>query len=97
MNNYGIAYMDGWEEVITIYQGSWEWSEFMAYWSPAARRYFWDEQSGCSCYGWEFEEAADGWENGDRAALLRAVDDFYTDTPEEKHEAKMSVRNFKES
>ena len=90
-------YNDDWQEVVTIYEGDYSWSQFEGYYSPSARRYFWYTDCGCSCNGWEDPDTVEEWENGDRAALLRGVDEFYTDTPEDKHEAKMSVRNFKES
>lgn len=69
---------EDWVEVATLGdQGGYEWTDFNVFYSPAARRYFWYGASGCSCNSWgdDLSSAAD-FENGDRAALLRAWETF---------------------
>jgi hypothetical protein len=69
---------DDWLEVALLGdQGGYDWSDFNAFYSPSARRYFWHGDSGCSCNSWGDDlSSADGFENGDRAALLRAWEAF---------------------
>lgn len=101
----GIAndYGNDWQGVTSISAGGWEWARMEVNYSPSARRYFWDWQSGCSCNGWEDPESVDEWENGDRAAAIRAIDSFgHYDEDEkmltaDKIVSKMAIRNFKES
>lgn len=39
-------------EAVTELSGTdWEWDRIDFWWSPSKRRYFWYEQSGCSCNG----------------------------------------------
>ena len=53
--------------------GGYEWTDFNVFYSPTARRYFWHGDSGCSCNSWSDDlGAAADFEDGDRAALLRA-------------------------
>lgn len=73
-------YRDDWIEV--VYQddgGGYDWSIFWMYYSPSARRYFWDSQGGCSCNWWEDPGQA-GWEDGDRRAAMTAARDWGVDT-----------------
>ena len=77
--------MDGtadWVEVSDLGEGGYEWTEFKAFYSPSARRYFWHGDSGCSCNSWrdDLDSAAD-FENGDKAALLRAWEAFAKEHP----------------
>ncbi len=65
-------YMDDWVEVVDFGEYGWEWDIFRSYYSPSARRYFWDRQCGCSCNCWE-DPSEGGWMNGDRRALVNAV------------------------
>lgn len=52
-----------------------EWDEFRAYYDPKARIFYWHSDSGCSCNYWGDSLYTLGdFENGDRAALLAAVD-----------------------
>lgn len=61
--------------------GGYEWTDFNAFYSPSARRYFWHGDSGCSCNSWidDLSAAAD-FQDGDRAALLRAWEVFAKDS-----------------
>lgn len=70
--------------------GSYDWTEFRAFYSPSARRYFWHGDSGCSCNGWDddLSTAAD-FEDGDRASLLRAWEEFAKD-----HSYDINVRDY---
>ena len=96
---------EDWVEVALLGDqgGSYDWTDFNAFYSPSARRYFWHGDSGCSCNSWsdEVNTPAD-FEDGDRASLLRAWEQFAKD-----HEYSIPVsvylpgvaeiRNFKES
>lgn len=83
-------------------RGDYEWTEFKAFYSPSARRYFWHGDSGCSCNGWgdEVGTAAD-FEDGDRATLLRAwkaftEDHSYDFSTDGYLSGVAEIRNFKE-
>lgn len=70
---------EGWVEVAALDdgRGDYEWSDFKAFYSPSARRYFWHGDSGCSCNGWGDDvSSAASFEDGDRPALLRAWETF---------------------
>lgn len=77
--------MQGTEDWVEVGQlgddgGSYDWTEFRAFYSPSARRYFWHGDSGCSCSGWGDDlSTSESFENGDRAALLRAWEEFAKD------------------
>lgn len=77
-----------WQLVVTIDAGGgYSWNRFHAFYDPASRRYFWIGGSGCSCdaiANMVYSPAQ--FQNGDRAALLRAVeahldDDNYPSIP----------------
>ena len=54
-----------------------EWDEIHVFYSPSARRSFWSSGSGCSCNGWgEGLSSAADFENGDKDAALRALDEW---------------------
>ena len=74
-------YKQDWVEVVELGYWDYDWDRFESYYSPSARRFFWDHQSGCSCYDWE-DPGEGGWMSGDRRALMDAVRD-YGGTPEE--------------
>lgn len=82
--------------------GAYEWSEFKAFYSPKARRYFWHGDTGCSCNGWgEYITNADGFENGSREDVLRSWKAFteeyrYDFTPEQHLDGVGTIRSFKE-
>lgn len=83
-------------------QGGYNWTDFNAFYSPAARRYFWHGDSGCSCNSWsdDLSTAAD-FENGDKDALLRAWETFakereYTITTSIYLAGVSTIRAFKE-
>lgn len=82
--------------------GGYEWTEFKAFYSPSARRYFWHGDSGCSCNGWgDGVGSASSFEDGDRAALLRAWEAFakehqYSIHVNEYLSGVSEIRNFKE-
>lgn len=62
---------EDWLEVAKLGdQGGYSWSDFNAYYSPSARRYFWHGDSGCSCNGWGDElGSSEDLQNGGRADL----------------------------
>lgn len=44
---------EDWENVISYQSTSgYSWSEFRAYYSPSARKFFWKNRQGCSCNSW---------------------------------------------
>ncbi|UYL88353.1 hypothetical protein SEA_EVEPICKLES_66 [Arthrobacter phage EvePickles] len=69
---------EDWIEVAKLGdQGGYEWTDFNAYYSPSARRYFWHGDGGCSCNSWsDGLGSADDLQNGGRADLLRAWEEF---------------------
>ena len=72
-----------WVEVASIDSGGgYDWCTLRAFWSPAARRYFWASGSGCSCdyWGMSLRSPAD-FEDGDRDALRRAMREFASEHP----------------
>jgi hypothetical protein len=95
---------EDWVEVAKLDdQGGYEWTDFNAFYSPAARRYFWHGDSGCSCNSWSdgLGSAAD-FEDGDRAALLRAWESFakdrqYTISVSDYLSGVEEIRNFEET
>lgn len=94
---------EDWAEVARLGdQGGYEWCDFNAFYSPSARRYFWHGDAGCSCNSWseDLGNAAD-FQNGDRAALLRAWEAFSKDYPYSIHVADYThgiteIKNFEE-
>lgn len=93
---------EDWLTVADLGEGGYEWTEFKAFYSPSARRYFWHGDSGCSCNGWsdDLSTSAD-FEDGDRAALLRAWEAFtkdhsYTFSGDDHVAGVTEIRNFKE-
>lgn len=74
-----IPGVEDWIEIAALDdgRGDYEWSDFKAFYSPSARRYFWHGDSGCSCNGWGDEiSSAASFEDGDKAALMRAWETF---------------------
>ena len=55
-----------------------EWSRMDVYYSPAARRYFWYSDSGCSCNYFDASYAHE-FSDGSRQAASQAVREFCTD------------------
>lgn len=93
-----------WVEVALLGDGGgWDWTDFNAFYSPSARRYFWHGDSGCSCNSWgDSLGDADSFENGDRAALLRAWQTFakeheYSIGVTDYTSGVETIRNFKEN
>jgi len=98
-----ITGTEDWVEVADLGEGGYSWCEFKAFYSPNARRYFWHGDSGCSCNSWndDLNTAAD-FEDGDRAALLRAWEAFAKEHDYYVHVSEYipgvnTIRNFKES
>ena len=100
--------MEGTEDWVEVAElgdemGGYDWTEFKAFYSPSARRYFWHGGSGCSCNSWgEDVHRAGDFEDGDRASLLRAWESFAKDyeysIPVSVYLAGVTeVRNFKET
>jgi len=94
-------YMNDWVDVVFVTtQDNYDWIDLGVYYSPTARRWFWYEDSGCSCYSWEAPPTVEEWENGDKDAALRALDNFqgYGDyAASDRIDDKLTVRNFKET
>lgn len=69
-----------WVHVVTLDDSEgYDWTTLHAFYSPTARRYFWASDSGCSCNYWgEGFMSAAAFEDGDKAALKRALRDFGT-------------------
>lgn len=94
---------EDWIEVARLGdQGGYEWTDFNAFYSPSSRRYFWHGDGGCSCNSWsdDLGSSAD-FEDGDRAALLRAWEAFakehpYAITVNDYLPGVTTIRNFKE-
>lgn len=94
---------EDWIEVALLgTQGGYDWCDFNAFYSPSARRYFWHGGSGCSCNSWSEDLANAGdFENGDRAALLRAWEAFakeysYSIHVTEYTHGVTTIKNFEE-
>lgn len=96
---------EDWVEVAEMEdgRGDYEWTEFKVFYSPSARRYFWHGDGGCSCNGWGDEiHTASDFEDGDRAALLRAWKVFteensYDFSATDYADGVSKIRDFKES
>ena len=58
----------------TAYE-SYEWAEFLAWYSPSSRKYFWSGQSGCSCNMFEIYKL-DNLENGSKQDMVNALRRF---------------------
>ncbi len=69
---------EDWQGVATLDDGGgYDWTTLNVYYSPAARRYFWHGDSGCSCNAWGDDvSTADDFENGSRADAIAAVKRF---------------------
>ena len=94
---------DDWVEVAQLGdQGGYDWTDFNVFYSPSARRYFWHGDRGCSCNSWiDGIGTSEDFENGDRAALLRAWEAFAKDNQYSIHVTEYlsgvtEIRNFKE-
>ncbi|MBT2537260.1 hypothetical protein [Arthrobacter sp. ISL-69] len=92
-----------WAEVGALgTSGGYDWTDFNVFYSPSARRYFWHGDGGCSCNSWSDGLTSDAdFENGDRAALLRAWESFakeheYTIRTTDYLSGVETIRNFKE-
>ena len=94
---------EDWVEVARLGDdgGSYDWTDFNAFYSPSARRYFWHGDSGCSCNGWTdgLGTSAD-FEDGDKEALLRAWESFakdhsYTFSATDYLDGVREIREFK--
>lgn len=95
---------DDWVEVATLGdQGGYDWTDFNAFYSPSARRYFWHGESGCSCNSWGDDlSSASDFQNGERDALLRSWETFakvneYSISVTEYQHGVGEIRNFKPS
>lgn len=79
ITSHEIEGVEDFEHVLSIDTiGSYEWDSLEAWYSPSRRRFFWIEDSGCSCNYlgqdvWSLSDFLDG----DRDALLRAVRSKY--------------------
>lgn len=94
---------ESWVEVAQLGDGGgYDWCDFNAFYSPSARRYFWHGDRGCSCNSWQDElETSASFEDGDRAALIRAWETFVMDNEYSFGAADYingvaAIKNFKE-
>ena len=77
-----------------------EWADFHAWYAPTARRFFWDGQTGCSCYSWEVENIGD-LKDGNRDDLLRSFRAWVSDKGGAKYygvdptEVSTAIRDFR--
>ena len=103
MNAYDVVETEGLIELTAIGEYDYSWSEMKVFYQPKSRRFFWLEDSGCSCYSWG--DSIDGFadfSDGDKAAALRAVGAYadglvgvqYASSTEELAAAKAAIRNF---
>ena len=80
-----------------------DWSNIAVFYKPDARRFFWNQDGGCSCYGpGEYVDNLGDLEDGNRAAAIEALRSFspydehdmsrWTD---EKEREIRKVRNFR--
>jgi hypothetical protein len=78
-----------------------EWSEFAAYIDPADGRWFWIEDSGCSCNYFLDDVRPDraALESGDRADALRAATAWepYVESPTDDVQANLlkAIRDYR--
>lgn len=106
MSIYDVIENEGLIEVAAIGEYDYSWSEFKVFYQPSSRRFFWQDDSGCSCYNYgdDMNSLADLCD-GDKAAAIRAIDAFYprvsglsyASTEDEYMNAKRDIRNFKVS
>lgn len=65
------------EHIAGLLGADWEWDQLDVYYSPSRRRYFWVEQSGCSCDGpWEYIDSIDDFQSGMYADAKKQVLDY---------------------
>lgn len=86
---------EDWVQVTGVSLGEiYSWEDIIVFWSPTARRYYWYEDSGCSCHYWgENLETVGDFYDGDRKAAERALREF------SKHRSQRAIaelNNFKE-
>lgn len=103
MGIYSVAEEHNLQEVVSIGDVgeaySYDWSSFEGYYSPDARKYFWYEDSGCSCNA--FGDMVNNLSelcNGNKEDLIRAADNWtsmYTRTMPERQTALIQIRDFK--
>ena len=66
---------EDWKLIYDEFGGEgWDWWAMELYYSPSKRRYFWQEDSGCSCnsFGDEGQAEDEGWwNNGTREDVKR--------------------------
>lgn len=93
---------EDWHEVANASANiSYEWEEFLCWYSPSERRYFWIYGSGCSCNDIDEKmESKDSFENGSRDDAIRALKRHtkdYTDIgPWVLHNTVASIRAYDE-
>lgn len=97
--------MSGWWEslahVYDHYTSCWDWSEIQVKYDPASGKFFWDTQSGCSCYDWEDPESLDEVHYGTREQAAKAAREFASSdyagepTPDDAAVAYREVRTWR--
>lgn len=81
------------EHVAEMFGSDWEWDWIDFWYSPSKRRYFWYEQSGCSCYS-PFTSAnvtLGDFGDGSYADAMKVILDWesnFWDTPQESQRNK---------
>lgn len=79
MDLYALKEAEGLVDVATLYGSEgWDWSEIAVYYKPAARRFYWLDEGGCSCsYFGDFGPYTLGdLQDGDRQAAIEALKAF---------------------
>lgn len=65
------------EPVFLEDEGGYEWTAMGAWYSPSQRRFFWVQDSGCSCNSFgDGVRSVEDFQNGSKADLLAASDSF---------------------
>lgn len=100
-DNYGITGVvkkSRLEIVALIDQGSgYDWDEMQFYYSPDTRRFYWFEDSGCSCNGFgDGVTSLDDLSNGSREDALRAARKYAASTTGLDREYEQAVLAIKE-
>jgi hypothetical protein len=70
----GVEGSEDWQVVATDDEGCYDWSAISVFWSPSARKYFWYQDSGCSCTDhMDYVTGIGDFEVGDKADVLRVT------------------------
>jgi len=75
VNLSDLIAQEGLVEVASLSAGVWDWTTIAVYAKPDARRFYWLEESGCSCnfFGDADPYVLGDFQDGDREAAIKAV------------------------